>query len=245
MRKCNIINRKIRVMKKNVLIKSLVALSMVALCVFISCQQNDADEKVLQNKSIIDFDVTKSVEEQTTEESKLAAEAYHLMDSHITIENGQFVLSIKNGASIGLSERVFEFYKSKMDGVNQLLSFQGTYKVVTDHKTIEVWKDSSIPLSFTKSAGGVTKIEFDWNGFDLYLSQQDCNRLSQGATLVSIIGALAPDPTVSKVVATVGALCSLSFSVLASEYPGGVIITADFYPAPIVGCISIYTVKGQ
>lgn len=37
MRKCNIINKRIRVMKKNVLIKSLVALSMVALCVFISC----------------------------------------------------------------------------------------------------------------------------------------------------------------------------------------------------------------
>ena len=235
----------IRDRKKNVLIKSLATFCMVALCVFVSCQKNDTDESTLQAKSVIDFDITKSADEQTEEESKLAAKAYSIMDSHIMIDNGQFVLSVQNGSSIGLSERVFEYYKSKMDGVNQLLSIQGTYKVVTDHKTIEVWKDANTPLTLTKAAGGITKIEFDWNGFDLYLSQQDCNRLSQGATLVSIIGALAPDPTVAKVVATVSALCSLSFSVLASEYPGGVIITADFYPAPIVGCIGIYSLRGQ
>ena len=44
------------------------------------------------------------------------------------LKNGLFVLDVTNGESIGLSERVFIYYKNRMQESNALLSAQGIVK---------------------------------------------------------------------------------------------------------------------
>lgn len=223
--------------------KKVMAIFFIASTVLFiaSCQQSENIETPSGTQEIIDYDVTKTPCDMTVEETQAAQEAFEMMDNHIVLEKDQYVLKATNGLSLGLSERVFNHYKARMEQTNEML--KGAVLIPIDGKKVEIRCLGYSPIS-TRAAGGETKIVSDWYSFDLYLSNKTLVSLAAGAGLAGTLAGLAPDPTVTKIVATVAGFCSFTFSMLANYYPNGVIISCVYVPLPTVGCIP-YDINGQ
>lgn len=127
-------------MKKVLIIKGFIAASIIAvLGQLTSCQNEDGfTQESTEKVNLIDYDVTKVPCEETEEDQLLRKKAYEAIDKHVSIKNGLFVLDVANGESIGLSERVFTYYKNRMQESNALLSAQGIVKNQIGEKSIEI-----------------------------------------------------------------------------------------------------------
>lgn len=208
---------------------------MASTVLFIaSCQQNENIDVPSEKQEVIDYDVTKTPCDMTVEETQAAQAAFKTMDNHIVFEKDHYILKATGGLSIGLSERVFNFYKNRMEQTNEML--KGATLIPINAKKFEIRCLGYSPTA-TRVAGGETKIVTDWFSFELYLSNRTLVSLAAGAGLVGTLAGLAPEPTVSKIVGTVAGFCSFSFAMLANYYPNGVIISCVYVPLPAVGCV--------
>lgn len=231
-------------MKTNLLKGIAICFIAIVALSFTGCQQDENlsdSTNTSTSQNIIDYDITKLSYEMTQDENKLASKALQIMDNYIQFKNNKYVLNAPNGLSIGLSEKVFNFYKTRMEETNELL--KGAYLIPINDKKVEIRCPGYLPIT-SRVAGGINKIVTDWYSFDLYLSNKTLISLAAGAGLAGTLSGLAPEPTITKIVSTVAGFCSFSFSILANYYPNGVIISCVYVPLPYPGCIP-YNIKEQ
>ncbi|WP_368320377.1 hypothetical protein, partial [Parabacteroides distasonis] len=176
-------------MKKVLIIKGFIAALIIAvLGQLTSCQNEDGfTQESTEKVNLIDYDVTKVPCEETEEEQFLRKKAYEVIDKHVSIKNGLFVLDVTNGESIGLSERVFIYYKNRMQESNALLSAQGIVKNQIGEKTIEIYNASNFVGE--RASGGVTKLVLNWASFELYISNSDCKKIALGSEITAVLSA--------------------------------------------------------
>lgn len=231
-------------MRKKFLERIAICFVIAVALSFVGCQQDENlsdSNNVPTSQNIIDYDISKLPYEMTERENTLAKKALQVMDNHIQFKNNKYVLNVSNGLSIGLSERVFNYYKTRMVETNKLLN--GACIIPINNKKVEIRCASYLPIT-SRVAGGINKIVTDWYSFDLYLSNKTLVSLAAGAGLAGTLAGLAPDPTITKIVGTVAGFCSFSFSMLANYYPNGVIISCIYVSLPYPGCIP-YNIKEQ
>lgn len=232
-------------MKKVLIIKGFIAALIIAvLGQLTSCQNEDGfTQESTEKVNLIDYDVTKVPCEETEEEQFLRKKAYEVIDKHVSIKNGLFVLDVTNGESIGLSERVFIYYKNRMQESNALLSAQGIVKNQIGEKTIEIYNASNFVGE--RASGGVTKLVLNWASFELYISNSDCKKIALGSEITAVLSAAIPDPSISKIATIVAGLCGIAFNQFADNYPNGIIFSCEIIPVPIIGCYNDWSFKGQ
>lgn len=218
--------------------KKLSLITTTVVLLLFGCKSN-IDLEFVEKQEVIDFNVSKPLNEFTEKEKSLYTEARDRMDGLITQENGQYRLATKSHDEIGLSKTVFEYFKSLMTSANEsikdldIVQIADKRFILSDPKAI----DSVVRLksSSETSAGGVNKVEVTWYGFDVYLSNTTIKNIGHGGELVALVAAFLPDPTATKVLAAAGAGCALVSGFLATNYPQGIIVGVA-HPVPTM-CI--------
>lgn len=184
----------------------------------------------------------------TIEEEQIYFESKERFGSIVEYKDGRFTLSQEDGDNLNISPDLFEHFSSLMNISNTVileLEEEGIY----DDVEISTQEYTTLTYKRTKtrtetSGGGETKYVLHWWGFDVYLSQRTLIYIAGGSSIGSYIATIVPDPFLSKVVAGVFCASGVAASILAYEYPGGVIIKFTYPITPIVGCV-VYGVQAQ
>ena len=171
-------------------------------------------------------------------------EAQARIDKKVIFSKGKFEMNLRSGSEVGISDRLFDHFKTCMDAQNRNLAeaqSDGLIPVEVSPNVVRfIDPNAPILLGMTKGGGveipegGTTNVDFFWSGCDIYISNEMLKGISDGADLASIIAtfsaALPAATPVAAITAAASALASVGLGRLASDYPNGIIIDCDLSP---------------
>lgn len=215
---------------------------------FVSCQNYENVEEVIDHFSVYStyLDVNADLEGKnhsdfTLEEEAIYLEARNRFDKIVTYRDGQFVIGEQKAVDLNISEKLYQHFYELVQTTNNDLKYYSN-KVLEGVDNLVIVKQR-VKTRTEDSSGGIDAFIVHWYGFDVFLSVQTLAKIGAGASGVSIVCGLIPDPTLATKVA--GAACGLG-SVLASLaitlYPNGIIIS---FTSPFLGLCIPYKITSQ
>jgi hypothetical protein len=239
-------------LKGRTLLKYSIALFTLLFITFQSCNKDDDSIRINEamNKKLeyLDTDVSNlpSLSEHqmgglknaniSEQQMVILKKARARIDSFVVYENKAFKLKITSGSQIQMSERLFEYFKAIMNQTNSVIKDLNVVPDKKDHRKLHVVKqlmlNSQVRLKSgdieTTPAYNTTDYVIGWSGVDLYISKHDLELLAWGCGVAALFGTLCPEFVISKAAAWVGGIAASSFTLMAVDNPGGVVISVDW-----------------
>jgi hypothetical protein len=141
------------------------------------------------------------------------------MDNHVKIEGGKYTMNIRQGVEIGLSERLFEYYKNCMNATNEQISTKKLmiYKGQLIERQIKSGKklksgaaETSGSTNTSGSPSPNVKVTNTWYAYIIELNDQETRSLYAYGMFGGGTGALCiPHPYVRAVSAAIALTCGL------------------------------------
>jgi len=170
-------------MKKNklfILMALAMCLTMPTMIFLGGCQKEDEIE---QATDLLDLNVT-NLSEMSSEQKTIFEKASAIINDNSHFSDGRFVLDVKSGKEIGMSEDLFNFFVSILDEQNQYfeeLESKGYVGTETEKNKVQFIKsDEQISFMKTRSyeeekrtipSGGLDGVVFGPTDTQLYLSR--------------------------------------------------------------------------
>ena len=228
---------------KKIVFAVVTAVVIVALIPFIqSCSNNEDSVQIESSKNTsleyLDVDVSK-MQEPTENQMEILKKAKDRINLYVVCENKKFILKVKSGSEIQMSERLFESFQAVINHMNLIIKDNA---VVSDEKNPILFHISKSTLNskvrFKASPnektppGGKNDIELTSTGDKIYMSHQTLSYLTSGMGVAAFIDSLGGP--ISKYVGGGVATSSAAFyNYWASESPNGIVIeeviTWDLY----------------
>ncbi len=201
------------------------------------------------------LEINKAQDVWSESDFEIYIQARDRMDKYVKVENNRYTTSLKSGESINISEDLFSLLKEQMEQTNLLIKDEGiVLSGKTFNSTIDIEDLESIEIPRLKSAspevptGGITQVMVEnyWYGtyFHFYISNSTLFYAGQGATLLAVLLAFAPEPLASKAAIAACGLASVIANTLVYEYPNGIIVKV-FAPLSWPGWCIPYSLTSQ
>lgn len=213
---------------------AVTTLFIVALMPFIqSCSNTDESIQIESSKNTsleyLDVDVSK-MQEPTEKQMQILKKAKDRINSYVVCENKKFILKVKTGSEIQMSERLFKSFQAVINHMNLIIKDNA---VMSDAKNPQLFHVSKSNLNsqvrFKASPnektppGGINDIELTSTGDKIYMSHQTLSYLTSGMGVAAFIDSLGGP--LSKYIGGGVATTSAGFyNYWASESPNGIVI---------------------
>jgi hypothetical protein len=95
---------------------TVVIVALVAGCL-VGCQKEEFTD---QTEVFLDLDIAALSDGSLTEQELfILQKGQKLIDAHAKYQNGKFILTVKDGSEIGISDRLFNFYIEAIENINK------------------------------------------------------------------------------------------------------------------------------
>ncbi len=189
--------------------------------------------------SVIDLPTTDK-EMLTSDQLILYEKAHDLFYDNISVFNGRFIITVHSGESIGVSEKLFNYFKDKVYQTNQQISTLETYggkALIKDENKVFVSFDENIntksdasDLRFCSTCGGASGMLYYEDSTEVWICNCDLQAMSYSCSVVSWIliccSVLNPAVLFDGLVLE-GASLGLEWAVI--TYPKGVMYRINYY----------------
>lgn len=230
---------------KNVLPTILLMVTLVTT--FQSCNQeldnqvNAENDNLISQLEYLDMD-TSNITNKTELQKLILQKAIKRVDTFVILENKVYKLKISSGNQIKISERLFEYLKTRINQTNANLNDLNVFVDYRNPKVLRINNNLIINRNIRLKSpdkefvsGGVNDVEFYWWGYEVYLSNTSLKNIARGATAAAVASVFIPEPSITKISAVLCGLTALAAGILEEDYPNGVCVT---YYLGVVGYVT-------
>lgn len=227
----------------------VVAVILIFLIPIIQSCDNEDELKDFDSKNYLEINVDLNhfqLSNLSNEDASIYIEARNRFNEIVVFNNNKYELISDNRKLLNISDKLYDHFRIIMESSNIMLrKFDAEHMLI-----VEKSSDNTTPIvrlrsgNETGDSGGITKVEYHWWGFEVYLPNDTLLYIAAGSSVGAYIATLVPEPTLSKVIAGAFCVSGASASVLAVKYKQGVILSFTYPITPIIGCV-ILNARGQ
>lgn len=228
-------------MKIEIILRVLVL--TVLIFAFASCEKDEISFNKAEN--YLDVDITKPFCEYNDAEQNIYFDARDRFGKYVSLQDGHYVLADNCDAEfLNLSIAVFNHFKMLLEQTNEDLISLNVWENGKGKLQVVLGNQEFFPTVKTRAIeqGGITMVEVDWYGYNIYLSNRALHDIALGASIATVILAACPEAVGTKIAAVLTGLCAIAAQELEYRYPDGIILRVANIPG--TGCIP-FDLEGQ
>lgn len=222
------------------------------LVAFQSCSKNDdlmfINESISLNAEYLDTDVTdvSNISTLTELQKEILKKARTRIDAYVVYKNKVYSLKVSSGSKIQMSERLFEFFKARMNKTNTIIKDLNGISQIKNSKELHIITQPELNgIVRLKSANtesdipplGENGFNLSWDGgIQIYISADTIKGLSNylyvsggvltiGSYICGATGIAAPIGAALGIVGVLDGLMGLAVDNYGNNHPTGIIIT--------------------